>query len=173
VKSPEQENEPVTNLRRIPGVVFGLAVLCCVLACGGAIKQAQQKVKDLADIQQLGMSYHSYANTKGNGKGPANADEWVNWAQGDPSQAAAVPLIQQCKPGGKYAFHWGVKLGMPNSSNTVLGYETKLPGSAGMVVMVDGSPREMTPAEFNAAAKPPKDDGKDAGKEKDKEKDKK
>jgi hypothetical protein len=57
---------------------------------------------------------------------------------------------------------------MPNASNTVLGHETKLPGTAGMVVMVDASPRQMQPAEFNAAAKPPKDDGKDDVKDKDK-----
>jgi hypothetical protein len=146
---------------------FGVAVLCCVLACGGAVKQIQQAAQDSLEMTQLGMLYHSYANDPANkGVGPASADEWVAWAKKTNQPAETVAVIEKTKPGGKYTFYWGVKIGIPNASNTVLGYENKLPGAQSVAVMVDGSVKAMQPAEFNAAPKPPKDGGKDADKDK-------
>jgi hypothetical protein len=165
----------VIYVRRTVGVVVGLGVLCCVLACGGAMKQIQQAAQDSLEMTQLGQFYHSYANDPANkGVGPASADEWVNWAKKTNLPAESVAIIEKCKPGGKYTFYWGVKVSMPNSSSTVLGYDNKLPGAQGVAVMVDGSVRAMQPAEFNAAPKPPKDGAKDADKDKaEKDKDKK
>jgi hypothetical protein len=151
----------VIYARRILGVVCGVAVLSCILACG-AVKQAQQAAKDSMDLVQLGQSYHAFANDgKNKGRGPANADEWIKWAQATPGQGDAVALIQQTKPGGKYTIYWNVNIGAlgGKSNTTVLGYDNKLPGAVGVVLMADGSVRAMQPAEFNAATKPPKDGG--------------
>jgi hypothetical protein len=40
------------------------------------------------------------------------------------------------------------------TGNTVLAYEANVPTAGGPVVMVDGSSRQMTAAEFAAATKP-------------------
>jgi hypothetical protein len=145
----------MTYLRRIVGVVCGLAVLSCMLACG-----VRQAFKDSMDMMQLGQSYHAFMNdTKNKGTGPASADEWAAWAQKEPTQTGVVPLIQQCKPGGKYTFYWNVNIGkLPpgTSGTTVLGYENKVTTGTGIVVMADGTPQTMTAAQFNAATKPPK-----------------
>lgn len=145
------------SLRRIVAGVCGLAVLSCLLACGisGKMQQAAQQAQTSLELSQLGMSYHNYANSNKN-KGPASSAEWVKWAQ--KSEPQSVALIQQTGPGGKYTFYWNVEIGkLPSGSqSTVLGYESKVPSSGGIVVMADGfTTKPMTAAEFSSATKPP------------------
>lgn len=148
----------MTYLRRSIGVGCGLAVLCCLVACG-SFKQA---IEDVTNMQKLGMAYHSYANAADHKSvGPPSADAWAKWA-GENGQADVVPLINECKGGGKYTFIWSVKINQPNAGTLILGHENKLPGAQGNVVMADGTVQTMMPAQFTAATKatPHKDDDK-------------
>jgi len=141
----------MTYLRRSIVAVCVLAVLSCVIACGG-MKQAMQ---DALDMLSLGQSYSAFASDHNN-KGPANADEWEKWATEKSRGDAEIALIKQCKAGGKYTFYWGVELDklQAGKSNTVIGYETKVPESGGNVVMADGSTQKtMTADEFKNATK--------------------
>jgi hypothetical protein len=145
------------SLRRIVGVVSGLAVLACLVACGGITSKMQQAAKRTQtsnDLKQLGLTYHNFCDAH-QGKGPANMNEWLQWAQkGDPGTTG---LIQQTGPGGKYVILWGA--GIPKdfpqgAFQTVLGYESAVPQQGGVVLMGDASVKQMTATEFAAAPKP-------------------
>ena len=142
----------MTYLRRSIGLACGLAVLCCLLACGAI----QQAAKDALDAQKLGSLYTEYASAN-NQKGPADADAWAKWAEKNNKSADDVALINQAKAGGKYTFYWNVDMGkLPGPANsTVIGYENKVTaGPTGMVIMADGVKVEaMSPDQFKAAKK--------------------
>jgi hypothetical protein len=146
-------DEAVTTARRILSVVCGVAVLSCILACGG-VRQAAAKAKRANDMAQVGMAYHSFWAS--NPKGPADANEFATFVQKmDPSMAGLAGQIRS----NQIVLYYGVK--MPGdfpkgANNTVLGYESKVPSSGGWVIMGDGSVKEMTAAEFGNAPKPSK-----------------
>jgi hypothetical protein len=68
----------------------------------------------------------------------------------------AVFLIQETRPGGRFGFYWNVRLQdlKMGSSNTILGYEAAGPAAQGIVLMGDGSVRQMSQAEFDSTPKP-------------------
>jgi hypothetical protein len=140
----------MTYLRRLVASACGLAVLSCVLACGG-VKQA---IEDANNGMKLGAAFTAYASAH-NDKGPPNADEWAKWAK-DNGHAETVDLINECKPGGKYTFFWNVdlaKLPAPRES-TIVGYENKVTaGPTAVVIKANGQPETMTPDQFKAAKK--------------------
>lgn len=146
----------MTYLRRAVGLVCGLAMLSCLVACGGAMQQIKDAAEATEELNKLSTSYHAYHSEKK--AGPASAEEWAKWAKDKPDQASVVPLIDKCKGGGKYTFYWGVNLDkMPagaTSDKVLLGYENKLPGQPGVVVTCDGFARFVQPAEFNGLTKP-------------------
>jgi hypothetical protein len=153
------------SLRRTVVGVCGLAVLSCLLACGGVTKRMQKAAQEAAeqtqsslDLGLLGKSYVDYASSH-KGKGPSGSGEWLRWAQGQKKDSMPTNLIQQTGSGGKYKFYWNVDIGkLPpgSSTSTVLGYESKVPDSGGVVVMADGwTVKPMSDTEFVAATKPP------------------
>jgi hypothetical protein len=141
-------------LTRLCGVLAGLLVLSCILACGitGRIRGAAEKQKRANDLKQLALSYHSFHDT--HMRGPKDTKEWAEFTR-DPDEQA---LIQQTGPGGRFVFFWNVKIAElstkgPGSSQTVLGYESQVPTSEGFVVMGDGAVQQMSAAQFGQAAK--------------------
>jgi hypothetical protein len=55
---------------------------------------------------------------------------------------------------GKYTVLWGANPDlMRDPADTVLAYETAAPASGGWVVMADGSVKQLSAAEFQAARK--------------------
>jgi hypothetical protein len=132
----------------------GILVLSSMLACGisGQVQQAAAKAKLSADLMQVGIAYHQFNST--NNRGPKDVNELANMPGLDPSAKAAINMAG---PGGSFVVHWGLKISTDfpdGTSNTVLGYESKVPSTGGMVLMGDGGVRHMTPTEFSAAKKP-------------------
>jgi hypothetical protein len=147
----------MTFARRIVGVVSGLAVLSCILACGVTTKvnQAKGRMQRTNDLKQLGMMYHDYNAT--NQKGPPDNQTWVQWAMKMDAGSAAV--VQKAGPGGQYTIYYGLRIPADfpaGTSNTVLGYENQPSGGSRLVLFADGDVRFITEAEFNAATKPAK-----------------
>lgn len=149
--------------RRIAGGMALPALLACLLACGCSQKSSKdgspkepQEGQAKNDLQQLGLMYHSYKDSNLNP--PADAKELAQWAQRGGLPGAA--LIQQTSGpggGGKYVIYFGAKIPQDfpaGMDKTVLGYESKVPGEGGVVLMGDGVAKTMTAAEFQAAAKP-------------------
>jgi hypothetical protein len=140
------------KLMRCLAVVLIVGSLVPSLACMGRIQQAAQKAQEANDLMQLALTYHNFADSH-KGKGPNTVDEFNTWAQQNAPEAA--PVLSSLKS-GKYVFYMGVDIiNQPaGAQNTVLGYEANTPTAGGPVVMVDGSTRQMTAAEFQAATKP-------------------
>jgi hypothetical protein len=65
-----------------------------------------------------------------------------------------VPLSVQELRSGDVVYFWGAGLSTEgNASSTVLAHEKKVPSEGGWVLMQDGSVRQMTSDEFQAAPK--------------------
>jgi hypothetical protein len=117
------------------------------------MRMAGMNQKTANDLKQLGLTYHQFHDAQG--KGPANSDEFAQWAS--TNMPERVALIQQTGPGGKYVLFYGQRIpaDFPSgTSNTVLGHEAQVPASGGIVLMADTSTRQMSAAEFAAAVKP-------------------
>jgi hypothetical protein len=142
------------RLLSIPVVLLiGFALLST--ACSG-VRQAAQRQQRSNDLKQIALAYTNYCDA--NQKGPANANDLLTYVEND------ALLVQKMQ--SDYTFIWGVNLrdmrlfAENGTSNTVLGYETTVPTSGGLVVMCDGFVTTMTASEFNAAPKAKSGDGK-------------
>ena len=128
------------------------ALLLALLGSGcGRIQNAADRAKKSNDLKQLGLMYHTFID--GHRKGPASADELLA-DQKDPSAKAVAQMVKD----GKYVLIWGTTItemqkSPQGSTGTVLGYEANAPAAGGLVLMGDGSVRNMTAAEFAAAPK--------------------
>jgi hypothetical protein len=153
----------MTTLSRIAGVVSGLMILSCILACGAISKvnEAKARVQASNDLKQIALTWISYCDDH-SGKTPASQQELLDWAQ--KKMPEAVGIIQQTGPGGKYTVRWG-NYRFPGSfpdgtSNTPLAWENQVPTAGGMIAMADGSTRQVTAQEFAQSPKPKSADGK-------------
>jgi hypothetical protein len=133
---------------RLVNVTLLLAVAALCLACGN-VQQAAARSKRMDQIKQIGLLYHECLDA--NGKAPAGVQDLAKMAQGDPDATAAVALVQS----GQVVFIYNVKVTemTQGASDTVLGYEAGVPAGGGFVLLGDGSVRQMTAAEFQAAPK--------------------
>jgi hypothetical protein len=145
------------SMKTLRKLVRGLAVVLVVaslvpsMACLGGIRQAAQRQQDANEMKMIALDYHGYIED--NKKPPDTRDELV--AHLGKIGGANSPVITALTT-GKYVFYLGVNVAkLPDSGNTVLGYEAAVPTSGGQVVMADGSVRQMTADEFAKATKPP------------------
>ena len=66
----------------------------------------------------------------------------------------SMPTAFQRVKEGEYVVVWGVgRSAVPGTSGQVLAYEKKVPTEGGAVLLRDGTVKQMTAAEFNAAPK--------------------
>jgi hypothetical protein len=110
-------------------------------------RTAAEKKKAANDLKELALAYHSFLDSH-QGKPPANLEDLATYFD------KGGTVLQAMKE-GKYVFLYGVGLqAMPmGSANTVLAYEKDVPTRGGQVVMADGSVKDMTAKEFEAAPK--------------------
>lgn len=133
--------------QRIGATLAALAVLASILACG-AFSGAAANQRVANDLKQLAIAYHNFHDS--NRRGPESAAEWEKMA-GSPDDKALIAAVAA----GEYVFYWNVKITSltAGATNTVLGYEKKVPTSGGLVLMADGTVKEMTAQEFASAPK--------------------
>jgi len=131
----------VKHLRRVVGVVCGLGVLACVLACGAATDAFNAGF----DLGLINAAYEGCE--KANNKPPASAEELEKWASANNQPEKAITAIKETKAGGKYVVKWGTKR-VGGAGDAVLAYESKAPASGGVVLMADGNVKTVTADEF-------------------------
>ena len=137
---------------RLPRVVACLALACVTAAGCNKLRQTAIKQKKVNELHALAMLYGRYFERRQ--QPPEGLEDLGPLAAGDDGAAAAVRAARA----GEYVLLWGVDVvavskTKPGMVGTVLGYERGVPDAGGMVVMVDGSVREMEPAEFARAPK--------------------
>jgi hypothetical protein len=131
---------------RVVNVALVLVFLGLCVACGG-VQQAAARSKRMNDMKMIGLAYHNFHDA--NNKPPSNAQDLLTI---DPTVGPAVALIQS----GEVIFIFDAKLSdmmQQGSGSTVLAYEAKVPTAGGVVLLGDGSVKQMTAAEFQAAPK--------------------
>lgn len=123
------------------GLLVAVAALC--VACAGAAA----KQKRMNDLKQIGLAYHNFCDSNF-GKAPTAPQDLINV---DPTAAPAIALLQN----GEVVFIWGVKIQdmKQGTANTILAYEAGVPTNGGIVLMADGSVRQVTAAEFQQTPK--------------------
>lgn len=142
------------KLTYLARVVMSFIVLAVLFTAGcGKVRQAAVHKKQSNELKQIGLMYHNYLDTNA-GKAPANADDLMKMARGDPQTAQVV----QAAKSGQYIILWGstmqaMRASPAGASGTILGYEKDVPTSGGAVLMGDGSSRMMTAAEFQSTPK--------------------
>jgi hypothetical protein len=141
-------------VRRVVAAAGVAAVAGLLLACG-AVKQARVVAEQNNELKTLGLAYHGFHED--NGTGPPDREALLKWAR--QKMPAAVPVIEQTGPEGKYTLVYGRynfdKDFPKGTSFTALAWETKAATPAGRsVLMGDGSARLMNEAEFAAAPRP-------------------
>ena len=106
-----------------------------------------------SDLKRIGAAYHGYSARMF--VGPANADDLQTYLEKTPETYASLKA-------GRYIVIWKVSpeelkraaaKGGPKLADQVLGYEADVPTSGGKAVMVDGSIRTLSAAEFQEAPK--------------------
>ncbi|HZT81472.1 MAG TPA: hypothetical protein VFA26_14685 [Gemmataceae bacterium] len=122
---------------------------CCCTGVG-KVREAAERQKTQNDLKQIALAYINYCDANPN-KGPAKADDLRQYLGGNAE-------LLQAMTSGKYTVIWNVTIAdvarnQGGTSGTVLAYESTAPTTGGAVAMADGSVRQMTAPEFNAAKK--------------------
>ena len=136
----------VMNLPRTWGLALvGLAVLLAGTGCGG-MRQAAAKQKRMNDVKVIGLAYHNFVDAEA--KAPTQAADLVKYMGGDPGGTKAIS-------DGSFVFLYGVKpIDMTQGTSlTVVGHDAAAPTAGGLVLMGDGSVRQVTAAEFQGLVK--------------------
>jgi hypothetical protein len=134
--------------QRLQVVVLVGVVLVLLLACG-SVRNAADRAKRSNRLKAVGLAYINYCDdNRGEGPaGPADLQKYVS----------EFPEVSQALQNGDIVVYWNIRvpadLLQQGTSNTVLAYEKDVPAKGGMVLMADGSVREMTAQEFQTAPK--------------------
>jgi hypothetical protein len=106
------------------------------------VQEAAQRAQRSNDLKAIGLAYHSHLDANG-GKAPTRATDLQPYL-------TEFPHAIQGLNDGSIVFLYGVRLTemTEGASQTVLAYEKDVPANGGLVVMADGTPRQVTPQEF-------------------------
>ena len=100
----------------------------------------------MQDLRQIGIYYRLEVDTAG--QGPAKLEDWRELKKD-------LPKLYQAIEEGRFVVIWNTSPGLMSEgpSRTVLAYEKDAPTKGGVVLLGDGSVRQMSVAEFQAAPK--------------------
>jgi hypothetical protein len=127
-------------------LLLAAALIVCASGCG--IQKAAERAKKKNILMQAGLAYHQCHDTLT--RGPKDLEEFKKYG-------GAPPEVNQALEHGDFAVFWGVHIikDMPKGTGvTVLGYDKDVPAQGGWVLMGDGTVKEMTAKEFEAAPRP-------------------
>jgi predicted amidohydrolase YtcJ len=134
--------------QRLQAVVLTGVVIALLLGCGG-VRNAAARAQRSNRLKAAGLAYINYCDDN-RGKGPTGAQDLQKYL-------TEFPDVSQALQNGDIVIYWNVRfpddMQQQGTSNTVLGYEKDVPAKGGMVIMGDGSVREMTAQEFQTAPK--------------------
>lgn len=138
-----------SRMVRVVNVMLVLVFLGLCVACGG-VQQAAARSKRMNEMKQLGLLYFNFSESHG-GQPPKDIEEFQQAAAGDPDAMSVLNLIKS----GQITFLYGARMQdmTQGTSNTILAHEATVPANGGIVLMADGSVKQMTAAEFQAAPK--------------------
>ncbi len=127
-------------------VLMAVALLSLLVGCGGsgpAIEPAPPPQIRIFD--EFYQAYRLYLDQ--NKRPPSGPADLHPYTPGFP--LASIVMNQE-----KHVVLWGANPEfVPEPANTVLAYETVTPDSGGWVLMADGSPKQLSAAEFQATRK--------------------
>ena len=110
----------------------------------GAVLPSVGRQAGLADLEQLGKYYLADATL---GQSPKRLEDMSELKRD-------LPKVYQAIQEGRYVVFWNASLNTPaGASNTILAYGKDAPTKGGVVLFLDGSARNVTAQEFQAAAK--------------------
>jgi hypothetical protein len=114
-------------------------------ALGPDIRASVDRIKRTNDLKNIGLAYQNCLIQTG--KAPAKAEDLAPFFDNDQK------LVKALKD-NEIIFVYGVSQNqMPKgTANTILAYEGQCPKQGGMVLMGDGTVRQMTAAEFDDTA---------------------
>jgi hypothetical protein len=98
----------------------------------------------LEDLRQLGIYYQSHLIAAG--QGPAKLEDWQELKKD-------LPNLYQALEDGRYVMIWNTSSALmaEGPSRTILAYEKDAPTKGGVVLLGDGSVKNMTLKEFQSA----------------------
>jgi hypothetical protein len=99
------------------------------------------RVNPSNDLRQIALFYQAQEIT---GQPPKSLADL-------PDLRRDMPQVAKAIDDGIYVINWGVR-GTSGRSNTILAYVRDAPTAGGVVVLLDGSVHNMTPAEFQKYA---------------------
>ena len=118
-------------------------VVALAVGCSSSPDTASALVKERKDgLEELGLLLKSLAE-----EGRRPPDKLAALGPVEPMLPIAGPAIRN----GDLIYLWGA--GFAAGGNQVVAYEKKVPTDGGFVLLQDGSVKEMTAAEFQAAPK--------------------
>lgn len=143
----------------VRGIAVGMLLLLPLCGCGRRQVPAQEEKPDVqgglrkmfpsvdraassAELRIIGQHYIGY---QAGGKSPSRLEDLSELKRDHPK-------IHKAIQDGVYVVNWSVPL--TGSAQTILAYVRDAPTKGGVVLLVDGSTRNMTAAEFEAAPKP-------------------
>ena len=134
--------------QRLQTIVLIGAIIALLLGCG-SVRNAADRAKRSNRLKAAALAYINYCDDN-RGKAPAGPADLQKYV-------SEFPEVGQALQNGDIVIYWNVRfpddMQQQGTSNTVLGYEKDVPAKGGMVIMGDGSVREMTAQEFQAAPK--------------------
>ncbi len=127
---------------------FAAALLVGLVVCASGcpvqkVRQAAARAQRANDLKMIALAYHSYIDDH-KGAPPEKADDLQPYLGGVAGPIAALS-------DGSLVVIYGVRIEDmkdKGTSNYVLGYESQVPASGGMVIMGDGSVQTVTAAAF-------------------------
>lgn len=128
-------------------VAIVLIVTASLVGCQSATT-TEGASSNVDDLQALGVVYHSYHDS--NGQGPDSADDLINMLS-DPAKKEEFAKSAACKKlkSGDFVLNPRIQFREANDlANIPLIYEKQAPTDGGIVVLGDATAKKMTAAEF-------------------------